>query len=455
MDSSSAAIPLLSIPLSVDTLKLTEMLRENAGVFILLVILIMCSAFFSGSETVLTCANRIRLKTLAENGDRRAKKALSVTERFDKALTTILVGNTLVNIAAASVATLFAKNMWGTNSVPAVTAVITVLVILFGEILPKTVAKVNADRLALGFASFLDFIMHFLTPVTIIFTGISKAANKLFGVREEVTVTEDELYDIIETMEEEGSLEDDESKLIYSAFEFGDVTVNDVYTDKSDIQALNIRDDNDTIAAKIRETKHSRLPVYNGSINNIVGVIGIRTFLRSYLADPLGTDLAKLMDKPFFVKTDVKIDTLLSEMSSKKIHMGIVRGEKGVTLGLVTVEDLLEELVGEIWDEDDNVDEKFRKIGGSRYEVSADLSVVSVFELIDYDNFDREECGHETIGKWLSENLGDFPLRTGVRVEYRDIIVSVSRIAQGKIKSVIVRKKPSAVVRDEQKEDDE
>lgn len=455
MDSSSA-IPLPNT-VGIDTSSLA-VLSGHAWAIVLLLFLLLCSAFFSGAETVVTGANRIRLKTLADEKDRRAKTALGILDRFEKALTTILVGNTLVNIAIASIATLLANHIWSETpmAVPIATTVATLTVILFGEILPKTLAKHNADALSLGFASFLDFLIRVMTPVTAIFTLISKGASKLFGKSEEVTVTEDELYDIIETMEEEGSLEDDESKLIYSAFEFGDLTVGDVYTDRSDIQSVCLSDATEAIVEKIRKTKHSRLPVYEKTHNRIVGVIGIRKYLKAYLEDPHKATLASLMDKPFFVKSDAKISDLLSEMSGKGIHMAIVRDSgTGVLLGLVTVEDLLEELVGEIWDEDDNIDEEFKKIGGNRFEVSADLSMVSVFELIEYDNFDREECGHETVGKWLAAKLGETPLRTGVRAEYREIIFSVGKIAGGKIKSVIVRKKPSAVLREEQKEENE
>ena len=302
------------------------------------------SAFFSASESAYVGANRIKLKTLAENGNRRAALALSLSDKFDTFLTAILVGNCLVNTVCASLATVFAlqllhaETMTGVQTA-ATTLVTTAVVILFGEIAPKTLANYDNDAVAVSFAPFLRFLLWILTPLTLLFSGLTALVSKISGGSSEPTVTEDEITEIIETGEEEGVIDEDQSDLLQSALEFGGTRVADVLTLWDDVTYVSLSMSQDEVLDLIRRTKYSRLPVLEK--DRVVGILMVRNYLRSYMTTGRA-DLRRLMTKPTFVPLDAPIDDLLDEMSRNKCCMAIVRDKNGKIMGLVTVEDFLQ-----------------------------------------------------------------------------------------------------------------
>lgn len=314
----------------------------------------LVACYFATAETALASANRIRIKSLADDGNRRAQKTVALLDDFDRALTTLLVGTNIVQIACASLTTLFVKRLWGAGAVAVSTVVLAIVVFFAAEMLPKSFARAYPEEAALALAPSLRTLMTLLSPITVLFSGISKFITRLFGVPDAPTVTEDELYDIIESIGEEGGIEEEASRLIHSALEFDDITVQQVLTPRNHMVTVALDDSCEEILSVIRESRHSRLPVYDKTPDNIVGILGIRRYLKAYLAQGENVSLAELMDPPYFLPRKRRIDDALSEMSGRKQHIAVVRDDFGGVLGIVTVEDILEELVGEIWDEDDD-----------------------------------------------------------------------------------------------------
>ena len=314
----------------------------------------LVACYFATAETALASANRIRIKSLADDGNRRAQKTVALLDDFDRALTTLLVGTNIVHIACASLTTLFVKRLWGAGAVAVSTVVLAIVVFFAAELLPKSFARAYPEEAALALAPSLRTLMTLLSPITVLFSGISKFITRLFGVPDAPTVTEDELYDIIESIGEEGGIEEEASRLIHSALEFDDITVQQVLTPRNHMVTVALDDSCEEILSVIRESRHSRLPVYDKTPDNIVGILGIRRYLKAYLAQGENVSLAELMDPPYFLPRKRRIDDALSEMSGRKQHIAVVCDDFGGVLGIVTVEDILEELVGEIWDEDDD-----------------------------------------------------------------------------------------------------
>jgi len=410
--------------------------------YALLVFCLFGGGFFAATEIAYASANKIRLKNYAENGDRQAKKALYILNNFDRALTTLLIGNNVMHIGCASLATLLATKLWGKGAVGLTTLVTTVVVFFISEMLPKSYAKSHAERFALGASGPLCFLMKALRPLVFLFSSLSSLLASLFRKdAAEPTVTEDELYDIIETIQEEGSMEPEKGKLVASALEFADFTVQDVLTSRVDMVALDLSSSPEEIMELIQKNKYSRLPVYDDSVDDIVGVLQIRKYLKAVLSSGAPEDLRPLLDKPYFVHKKTRIDDLLQEMSQKKIHLAVVTDDYGGTMGIVTMEDMLEELVGEIWDEDDVVKEEFMPIGGNRYEVSGDLAVIDAFERMGYENFDEEEIEHKTMGAWTLEHFDCIP-KEGDTFSYRDLTVVIGKIDNVRITSLTVLFRP-------------
>lgn len=411
---------------------------SDSWYYVLLFFLILGGGYFAGSEIAYASVNKIRIKNYAEDGDARAKKALYILNNFDKSISTLLVGNNLMHIGAATTATVIATRTWGQGAVAYSTLITTLVVFLVSEMIPKNLAKSRNEDFALAVAESLYVLMKLLTPVVFFFTSISKGVSKLFKKQEEPTVTEDELYDILETIKEEGSLEAGKSKLISSALEFADVTAQDALTARVDVVAIDIDSTCDEILQTIKEEKYSRLPVYEDNIDHIIGILNIRKFLKVYMKQGNHINLRALLDPPYFVPKTTKIDDLLQEMSRRKLHMAIVNDDYGGTLGIMTVEDILEELVGEIWDEDDEVIEEFIPMGGNRYEVDAEFDVDDAFELMHYDNYDKDELWHKTMGSWVLEHF-DYVPKEGDCFEYRGVTVTVLTIDNKRITKLLVK----------------
>lgn len=333
----------------------STILRYLIPLFALLIGASLCAA----SETAYTSANRIRLMSLADDGDPKAKRALRVIHNFDKALTTLLILNNITHIAAASIATIMVTKLWGAGAVAYSTIVTTVVVFLFAEMIPKYFAKTFSDQYAMAAAGPMLFLMKVLTPVSFFFTKIADAVKRPFKKQEEEpTVTEDELYGYVEAIAQEGVLNEDEAELVQSALEFGERTAGDIVVPWDKVLTVSSLMSQEEILEVIRSNIHSRLPVMD--INgNVMGILHIRAYLRAYInaQDDEQLQLRAIMDDVTFVNSDTPIDELLPEMSRKRTHISIVVDGDGNNLGILTVEDILEELVGEIYDEDDPLPE--------------------------------------------------------------------------------------------------
>ncbi len=408
---------------------------------LIILALLLFADYFAVCETSFAAVSRIRLKTAMERGDRRANKAMYVCECFDKAITTILIGTNIVHLSCASYVTVLVTRRWGLSAVTLSTFVTTLVVFFVGEMLPKSVAKKYSLRLALGTASSLVFFMHLLTPVSFVLTKIGEFASRLTKGDSEVSVTEDELYDIIENMTDEGDLDSEQGDLVHSALAFGDLTAESILTARVDMETIDVDDPLEEILAQVKASRHSRIPVYQDSVDNIIGVLQIRRFMREYLQKREKTDLRSLLDEPYFVHQSAKIDELLSVMSSKKINMTIVTDSYGGTVGIVTVEDILEELVGEIWDEDDEVVEPCVDHGDGSYSFDAGVDIEDAFEFMDYEDPDETDFDHKLLGEWAYEQFDAIP-KEGDSFTYNGLRVTVEKVQQRRIMKLHIQRLP-------------
>lgn len=405
-------------------------------VFIIFVIL---GAYFAGSESAFSALNKIRIKSRAEDGDKKAKKALYIANNFEKAITTLLIGNNITHIAAASVATVFAAGIWDINNTTVsvlCTVVTTAIVFLFSEMIPKAFANDRSDTMSVACAGSLRTLMKIFAPFVAFFTLISSAVSKLFAREERPSITEEELYDIIDTIEEEGVMDEEQSDLFKSALDFSGTAAADVMTVRNDICAIDISLSNAEIVKVILDSNHSRIPVYNGSLDDIIGVLQIRSFLKEYIKDPL-LDPRSMLTETFYVRDTANIDELLSVMRQKKIYLAVVTDDADRTLGVVTIEDFLEELVGEIWDEDDVVDNDFVKMGGNRFLVNTHLLVGDVFGRMGLSCPNKALASMPVIS-WIIETFGKFPDEED-SFRYQNIEVTVDEIEDGNIENVIIK----------------
>lgn len=323
------------------------------GSILLYLLLIICSAYFSGTEISLASVNRIHMMSLADKGNHGAKRVLFILERFDEALSVLLIGNNIVNIGCATLSVIIATRLWGSDSLTAATVATTVILFIFGEMLPKTIARSCNESFAIMSSGLLMLLMKLLKPLSAFFTAISSAVARPFKKHAppEITMTEDELQDIVENISEDSDITEDTGKLMRSAMRFDDLTAAEIMTPWDEVEKLSAEMKNDEIAEQIKETVHSRLPVIgrNGAVK---GTLQIRRFMKEYIKNKQLV-LAAVTDYPYFVRPDAPIDGLLTQMSNHRRNLAIVKAEDGCIKGILTVEDILEQLVGEIYDEDD------------------------------------------------------------------------------------------------------
>lgn len=317
------------------------------------IILLFVAMFFAISETAISSSSRNRLKVFSDNGNKRADAAIAVIDNFDKAITTILICTNIVHISIATLVTVAVTKMWGVGFVSISTIITTMAVFLVGEMIPKSIAKKYAEDLAMFCAPVLELCMAVFKPLAWLLTVAGEAVSKLIKGEPELSVTEEELFDIIEDLTEDGTLNEQQGELISSALQFGDLTVERIMTHRVKFVSIDADSSVSDILSAVKSCTHSRLPVYEGSIDNIIGIVQIRKFIKNYLKYGESLDIRTIMDEPLFVKHDMNIDDLLPVMSRNKQSLAIVTDEFGGTFGLVTIEDMVEELVGEIWDEDD------------------------------------------------------------------------------------------------------
>lgn len=382
---------------------------------IVIIILIACSAFFSASETALTGANRIRLKSMAENGSKGAKMALKLVDKYDKVITTILIGNNIVNIAASSLATVLATAIVGADNGPLVsTIVLTVVVLIFGEVMPKSIANDHSEGMTVATSGIITVLTYIFTPLSLLFILLKKAVSKLFSKKKkEVSVTEQELLAIIDEIEDEGVLDQQESDLVKSALVFDETMVDEIITHRVDITAVDINDDIEKVKDIFFSEEYSRLPVYEGSIDKICGFVSQKEFFKRYLTQKDGDRflLRDIVQEIHFVPHLMKISEIMKQMQKDKVHMAVVLDQYGGTLGIVTLEDILEQLVGEIWDENDEIVPPVTFISDKEFSVKGDVS------LNDFRRYWQNRTGHsptiesnaKTVGGWILELFGKIP----------------------------------------------
>ncbi len=385
---------------------------EHIGTLIILIVLIFLSAFFSASETAYTSANKIRLRSKAENGKKSAERALKIIEKYDKTLTTILIGNNIVNILTSSLATVMfiaLLNNADTGSIVS-TAVVTVVVLIFGEIIPKTIAKNHAESFACAISGIMLFLMTVLTPLSAIFILLQKAATKLFCKKgKEVSMTEQELLSIIDEIEDEGVLEEQEGSLVKSALVFDETIVSEVITPRVNVVAIEINAGEEKVKELFLKEQYSRLPVYEKTVDHIVGVITQHDFFEKIVRGESFT-IRDIMQDTLHIPNLMKISDVLKQMQKNKLHLAVVVDQYGGTEGIVTLEDIIEELVGEIWDESDEVTAPVKFISETVFETSGEVSQNDFNRFFEARAMDfRIDTDSNTVGGWLFELFGRIP----------------------------------------------
>ncbi|MDD6872111.1 MAG: hemolysin family protein [Clostridiales bacterium] len=395
-----------------------------------MILLIGMSAFFSSTETAFTSFNHARVKALARSGNKRARLAIELSDKYDKLLSSILIGNNIVNILASSLATVVFVAWLGGAGVSVSTVVMTVLVLIFGEISPKTLAKDHADQLVLAFAPYINFIMLLLTPLNWIFAQWRKLLALVFPAPKDEGMAEEELLTLVAEAEQEGEIDEHESDLIRSAIEFNDQTAEDILTHRVDIVALDVEMTMDEAEQVFHENTFSRLPVYEDSIDSIVGVIHEKDFFNNRTA----TSLREIMKPPLFVTPTSRISDLLHTLQKAKSHMAIVSDEYGGTMGIVTMEDIIEELVGEIYDEHDQVVESFKKLPDGSYLIDCTASLRDMQELFAIQgDFDAA-----TVGGWVLDQMGRIPAVGDTFVYDNRLSVRVTRVESTRVLEISV-----------------
>ncbi len=402
---------------------------------ICLVLLILFSAFFSASETAFTSLNKIRLKTMADDGNRKAARAYNLTESYDKLLSTILVGNNIINISASSIATVLFIKLLGNGKGPtASTVIMTVLLLIFGEVTPKIVAKEAPEKYAMFATPFLRILLVILTPVVSFFVLWKKMLSRVFKFKHNDTITGDELLTIVDEAESGGGLDEDESDLIRSAISFYECPVGDILTPRVDVIAVSKDDSVEEIASVFNDSGFSRLPVYADDTDDIIGFIHIRDFNKYVLTK--NQPISSIIKKIVYVAKQMQISELLKLMQQKKTHMAVVADEFGGTLGIVTMEDILEELVGEIWDENDEVIEDFTPQPDGSVRVLGGAQLDKMFE---YFNMDEDEDAESvSVGGWVLEQLGKMA-EVGDCFSCKNLSVTVTDVEQRRITEILVK----------------
>ena len=407
----------------------------NLGQYILLVVLIALSAFFSASETAFSSVNKIRLKNYVSDGNHKAEKALNIAEDFDRMLSAILIGNNIVNIASASIGTVIFTKMLGAAGAAVSTVVMTVLVLIFGEILPKSYAKQNSEKVTMSFATPLKLVMIVLTPLVWVFTKLQALVKGKKGEEDAPSVTQEELKFIIEEIEDEGVLQETESELLQSALEFQEITVDEVLTPRVDIIAADVEDSVEEIKALFMEHRYSRIPIYEKTVDSIIGILSERDFFRE-LINGNEIDIRNLTRKTIFVPEKQRISSLLHELQASKIHMAVVTDSYGGTVGIVTLEDIVEELVGEIWDEKDEVVEAVVKLSDNEFIVDADLNVFDMLEELEIELKDFEPESN-TVGGWVLEEMKKIP-EEGESFEYAPMTITIQEVSEKRVEKIKV-----------------
>ena len=419
------------------------MITEHIPSIIAMLICILLSAFFSATETAFSSMNKTRVKVMAEKGNKRAQTAGDLAEKYDKLISTILIGNNIVNIAASAIGTVLFVKLLGDVGATVSTAVITVAVLIFGEITPKSLAKDHPEAFALFATPFIRFLMVIFAPLNWLFSLWKKLIGKMFKSDADTKMSQEELLMLLEEVEQEGGLDEDEGELLRNAIEFGDLQAKDILTHRVDLEAVSLDATKEEIANAFTESCFSRLLVYEESIDKIVGVIHQKDFYQG--TGVISGSIQDIMAPPVFIYQTEKVDDLLHKLQSSKSHIAVVIDEYGGTLGIVTMEDILEELVGEIWDEHDEVEVAIRPLAEDAFTVDCAVS------LDDFcDHFDVK-CDSESVslGGWIMEQMGCIP-NQGDSFEYENLVITIEKLDDHRIETVTVK-----VLRQDESQNDE
>ena len=417
---------------------------HNALPYIVIGVMVLLSAWFSASEIAFNAAGKLRLRRSAEAGDRTAALAYRTAEHFTTALSAILMGNNLANIAVSIMTTLIVMRLFsGSDGLASLiaTAIVTVVILIFGEIVPKVLGKQHADTMVRVAAWPTRVLTILLMPVIGLVLLLIRGLRRIWGrdrTEEDPTVTEEELSTIIDTVEEEGVIDEDQGELLQSALEFHDTTVEKIMTPRIDMVALDIDDDPEEIRATLSDPmQYSRLPVYEDSIDNVIGVLSLNRFYKALVSEGKAPDLRAVLLPPCKVYKTMKLPAALARMREQKMHLAIVIDEFGGTLGVVTMEDILEELVGDIWDDTDVIVEEYRKTGENTYEVSGDMNIEDCFEEIGFEAPEDFACEYTTMGGWAVEMLEADP-HVGDSYTYRNLFVIVAEMDEERVTKLTV-----------------
>ncbi len=412
------------------------------GILVAVIAMILMSGFFSASEMAYSTVNKIRLRTMEANGNRSAKRALHLLDRYDRLLSTILIGNNIVNIVASTLATILFAGLIRNEQIAAVvsTAAVTIAVLIFGEITPKTLAKNFAEGFAMRIWPILVFFMVILWPIDIILVPWKKLIGRIKS-KNTAAITEDELITYVETAQNEGGIDEHESRLIRSAIEFEDLDIDDIMVPRVNVVAIEEGEKYETIADLFLDNGFSRMPVYSKTIDSVIGIVHEKDFYKLYRlpAEKRPASIKSIVQPVICVSPSMKISTVLRMLQKGKVHMAIVVDEFGGTEGIVTLEDILEELVGEIYDEHDEVEVLSRKVGDDEYIISGTHNLEDMFE--EFGMHVREEFDSTTVGGWITEKIGKIPA-AGEKLTFENLEIAVTKANNKRVLEVRVKVNP-------------
>lgn len=404
--------------------------NSNIWKILLVVVMMIFSALFSSTETAFSSVNKLRLKNYEAQGNKKASKALKLANSFDDVLTAVLIGNNIVNIATSSVSTLVFVEWFGDSGAGISTAVITILVLIFCEVIPKSYAKRNAEKLALLFASPLAMLVTVLKP----FVWILNKMSSIFKGGDSPTVTEDELKYMIDEIEEEGIIEEQESELVKSALDFDETTVNEILIPRVKIIGIDINDSVDNIKEVFSREMYSRMPVFEKSLDNIVGIITNKAFFKMLVEGR--NDIHEIIQEvPHIADTNL-ISEAMKFMQKAKVHLAVVTDQYGGTKGIITLEDIIEELVGEIYDEDDEIVDNIKKISNDKYEVLGDTNIGDLLEFLELDE-KTIDTDYTTVGGWITDVMEHIP-ESGETAETGIFRLTAEKVNENKVEKVII-----------------
>ena len=409
---------------------------------VIVIILLSASAFFSSAETALMTSNKLKMRNLADNGNKRAAKVLKVTENTDKMLSAILIGNNIVNLTASSISTTLTLKIFGSKLVGIATGILTFLILVFGEITPKNVASKNAENMALSYIGVISFLVTLLTPVIFIVNTVAKFVISIFNKNgdDNNAVTEEELRAMVEYSHEEGIIENEEKKMIVNVVDFGDTVAGDIMVPRVDMVMVDEKSSYEEILQVFREERYTRIPVYEETSDNVIGILNVKDFL--LIEDKENFVMKELLREPLYTYEYKKTSALMMDMRKTGANIVIVLDEYGITAGLITLEDMLEEIVGEIRDEfDADEDEGITKVSDLEYLIDGSTNLDDINDRIGLSLSSEE---YESIGGLIMEKLGRLPVE-GEIINFDNIVLTVKKMDHARIEKVCLKLKQPVV----------